>query len=247
MCCHQASRSLIATGSSQCGHNPPMSIRRQGLRGSPGTTAGRGSAVGTRRRRRRWCRGVVGGSSSWRRLGHVARGCGLGRRPGGRPVSGIVAVGCGGNRHRAPGSSTAGRGMSSRHRYARGVPMPRRSVSPGARSLTMTCSWARLALSARPPSRTAIASRRSSPWRTAWARSASRGLRRRARAARAVSDSAPRAVCRSASSPPGSSARNRLVCAVVRSWRAPSRIRSASRSPCRHAGSATARRRSAAR
>jgi hypothetical protein len=149
MCCHQASRSLIATGSSQCGHNPPMSIRRQGLRGSPGTTAGRGSAVGTRRRRRRWCRGVVGGSSSWRRLGHVARGCGLGRRPGGRPVSGIVAVGCGGNRHRAPGSSTAGRGMSSRHRYARGVPMPRRSVSPGARSLTMTCSWARLAVSAR--------------------------------------------------------------------------------------------------
>ena len=94
-------------------------------------------------------------------------------------------------------------------------PTPRRSVSPGARSSTMVCSWARLALSARPPSRTAIASRRISPCRTAWSRSASRGLRRRARAARTGSDSAPRAVCRSVSSPPSSSARSRLVCAVL--------------------------------
>jgi len=50
----------------------------------------------------------------------VARGGGLARRPGGRPVSSTVAAGCGGNRYRTPGSGTVGRGMSSRYRYATG-------------------------------------------------------------------------------------------------------------------------------
>ena len=54
-------------------------------------------------------------------------------------------------------------------------PMPRRSISPGARSLTMVCSWARLALSARAASRRARARRRISACRTACSRLASRG------------------------------------------------------------------------
>ena len=128
-------------------------------------------------------------------------------------------------------------------------PMPWRSVSPGASSSTMACSWARLALSARAAARRAMARRRISPWRTAWARVASWGRRRRASAVRVSSGSAPRASSRSVSSPSRSSARSRLVCAVlamVRSWRAPSRIRSASRSPsARGVGSRSASRRSA--
>ena len=94
-------------------------------------------------------------------------------------------------------------------------PMPRRSVRPGARSLTMVCSWARLALSVRAASRRARARRRISAWRTACSRLASRGGRRRARPARGASVSAPRASWRSVSSPPSSSARSRLVCAVL--------------------------------
>ena len=62
--------------------------------------------------------------------------------------------------------------------------------------------------------------------------------------------SVTRAISRSVSSPPSSSARSRLVWAVVAtvsSWRAPSRIRSASRSPsARGMGSRSASRRSAA-
>ena len=53
----------------------------------------------------------------------------------------------------------------------------------------------------------ATVSRRISAWRTAWSRLASRGARRRARPARMVSVSAPRASWRSVSSPPSSSAR----------------------------------------
>ena len=72
-------------------------------------------------------------------------------------------------------------------------PMPRRSINPGTRSLTMVCSWARLALSARAASRRASARRRISACRTACSRLASRGGRRRARPARPASVSAPRA------------------------------------------------------
>ena len=79
----------------------------------------------------------------------------------------------------------------------------------------MVCSWARLALSARAASRRASARRRISACRTACSRLASRGGRRRARPARRASVSAPRASWRSVSSPPSSSARSRLVCAVL--------------------------------
>src|SRR5215218_8153833 len=64
--------------------------------------------------------------------------------------------------------------------------MPRRSINPGTRSLTMVCSWARLALSARAASRRARARRRISACRTACSRMASRGGRRRARDAQRV-------------------------------------------------------------
>src|SRR5512133_1417149 len=106
-------------------------------------------------------------------------------------------------------------------------PTPRRAVSPGARSSTMVCSWARLAVKARRAARTARARRRISAWRTAWARVASWGRRRRASAVRAASVSALRASRPSSPSPSRRSARSRLVCAVlvrVRSWRASSRI-----------------------
>jgi hypothetical protein len=54
-------------------------------------------------------------------------------------------------------------------------PIPGWAVSPGASSLTIAVSSARLALTARAPSRSASARRRISQWRTAWARLASRG------------------------------------------------------------------------
>ena len=69
------------------------------------------------------------------------------------------------------------------------------------RAVTMACSWARLAMSARRASRRARARRRISACRTACSRLASRGRRRRARPARVASVSAPRASWRSVSSP----------------------------------------------
>jgi hypothetical protein len=93
-------------------------------------------------------------------------------------------------------------------------PMPGCWVRPGARSSTMACRVARLACSSRCASRSASASRRISAWRMAWARVASRGPRRRARAVRVVSVRRTRATWRSVSSPSRSSARSRLVCAV---------------------------------
>ena len=128
-------------------------------------------------------------------------------------------------------------------------PMPRRSVSPGTRSLTMACSWARLALSARAASRRASARRRISACRTACSRLASRGGRRRARPARRVSVSAPRARVRSVSSPPSSSARSRLVCAVLAVVSSCGRRAgsAAPRGPRRRAGWAAGRRPGAAR
>ena len=130
-------------------------------------------------------------------------------------------------------------------------PMPRRSISPGARSLTMVCSWARLASSARPASRRARARRRISACRTACSRLASRGGAAPGQAGEdGVGERGRGRAWRSVSSPRSSSARSRLVCAVlvvVSSWRAPSRIRSASRSPsARGVGSRSASRRSAA-
>ncbi len=113
-------------------------------------------------------------------------------------------------------------------------PMPCRSVSPGARSSTISWSWRRLSLSCLREAWRARARRRISPWRIACSRLACVGLRLRASVVKVVSVSEPRAACRSRSWPVSSSARSRLVCAVcvvVRSCRAPSRIRSASRSP----------------
>jgi hypothetical protein len=65
-------------------------------------------------------------------------------------------------------------------------PMPRRSINPGVMSLTMVCSWARLALSSRAAAVRASAGRRISACRTARSRLASRGGRRRARLVRQV-------------------------------------------------------------
>jgi hypothetical protein len=64
---------------------------------------------------------------------------------------------------------------------------PCRVVSPGVKWLTMACSSARLALSARPASRSTRTSRQISDWRTACCRLASRGWRRRDSPARVVS------------------------------------------------------------
>ncbi len=75
--------------------------------------------------------------------------------------------------------------------------MPRRSVSPGARSLTMVCSWARLVVSARAPSRNARARRRISAARSDRTfRAADRGRRREHLPLRPQPDRGPTALRR---------------------------------------------------
>ena len=91
--------------------------------------------------------------------------------------------------------------------------VPRRSVSPGVRSLTMACGCARLVASAG-----AIAESESEAADLGVPRVLAigiAGLATGARAVRAASVSRPRASRRSTSSPPSSSARSRLVYTVV--------------------------------
>ena len=118
-------------------------------------------------------------------------------------------------------------------------------------SSTMASSWARLSLSWRRAWPSASARRAISAWRTACSRLASAGSSRPASAVRAAAGSGP---C----GRPGGRCRHRPAAgraagwparwqAAVISWRATSRMRSASRSPsARGTGSRPASRRSAA-